>query len=72
MDNSKYVQDPIGKYNGKPVVHERDKSPLFPMKLDASQISQGGRTGDCFLLSTINSILALPGGEDFIRKPDIS
>ncbi len=68
MSKAKHLQDPVGKYSGKTVVHKRDTTPLYPDKLKPSQISQGGRTGDCFLLSTINSVLALPGGEDFIRQ----
>ncbi|KTD82572.1 C2 family cysteine protease [Legionella waltersii] len=68
MAKSKHLKDPVGKYSGKPVVHKRDTTPLYPDKLTSSQISQGGRTGDCFLLSTINSVLALPEGEKFIRK----
>lgn len=64
MTQSKYCPDPTGK--GKKVVHRKDPTPLFPSRLEVNQVIQG--TGNCFLLSAINSILALEGGEDLIRR----
>lgn len=64
MAQSKCCPDPTGK--GKKVVHRKDPTPLFPDRLEVNQVIQG--TGNCFLLSAINAILALEGGEDLIRR----
>ncbi|KTD43125.1 C2 family cysteine protease [Legionella parisiensis] len=68
MAQTKHIKDPTGKFGGKQVTHKTDTTPLFPDKLEVRQIVQGGQSGDCYLLSAINSILALPGGENFIRQ----
>ncbi|HHF7365972.1 TPA: C2 family cysteine protease [Legionella bozemanae] len=68
MAQTKYRKDPTGKFGGKQVTHKADTAPLYPGKLEVKQIIQGSQSGDCYLLSAINSILALPGGENFIRQ----
>ncbi|KTD61585.1 C2 family cysteine protease [Legionella spiritensis] len=61
-------KNPTGSYLGFTVHHQKYNASLFPEKLLIQQVAQGGRSGDCYLLSVINAILAQPEGEAFIRR----
>ncbi|KTD38866.1 coiled-coil protein [Legionella nautarum] len=50
------------------ISHAKTTESIYPPRLAVDQIKQGGNTGNCFLLSVINAILALPEGESYIRQ----
>lgn len=50
------------------VQHKNNFAPLYPKKLSIAHVAQGAMSGDCYLLSVINAILALPNGEQYIRE----
>ncbi|WP_454782629.1 C2 family cysteine protease [Legionella sp. WA2022007384] len=59
--------NPQGEYSFFTVQHKKNLTPLYPKRLSISHIAQGARSGDCYLLSVINAIIALPNGEQYIR-----
>jgi hypothetical protein len=50
------------------ISHAKTTESIYPPRLAIDQVKQGGNTGNCFLLSVINAILALPEGESYIRQ----
>lgn len=60
--------NPTGRYFFFAVDHEKTGAQLYPEKLSVTQVAQGGYSGDCYFLSVINAIIALPSGEQYIRE----
>ncbi|PJE17667.1 C2 family cysteine protease, partial [Legionella sp.] len=50
------------------ISHAKTIESIYPSRLTVDQVKQGGNTGNCYLLSVINAILTLPGGENYIRQ----
>ncbi|KTC97860.1 C2 family cysteine protease [Legionella erythra] len=62
------VNNPVGELGCFAITHTPYEGALFPDTLKLSDIEQGGRTGDCYFLSVLCAILALPDGEKLIRQ----
>ena len=60
--------NPSGVSFFRKIKHQQVHQPLFTKTPAISDISQGGNTGDCFLLASILAILALPNGDESIRS----
>ncbi|KTD02457.1 coiled-coil protein [Fluoribacter gormanii] len=67
IEKPKTSANPTGEYSFFTVQHKKNFTPLYPKKLSISHVAQGARSGDCYLLSVINAIIALPNGEQYIR-----
>lgn len=62
------VNNPVSESTFFSITHTPYEGSLYPEKLKLSDVAQGGRTGDCYFLSVLNAILALPHGEEWIRQ----
>ncbi|KTC92392.1 C2 family cysteine protease [Fluoribacter dumoffii] len=68
VNELKTSPNPKGVYGFFSIHHEKSVAPLYPQRLSIAHVAQGALSGDCYLLSVINAILALPKGEHYFRK----